>query len=67
MLNDGTSRLLASKIESNFYRAALEITAVDYDKRNSFSTTKRERAVSNNVSGFYEISTLCLINGSPGR
>ena len=52
MLNDGTSRLLASKLESNFYRAALEITTIDYDKGNSFSTMKRERAVSNNVSDF---------------
>ena len=49
MLNDGTSRLLASKIESNFYRTELEITTIDYVKRNSFSTMKRERAVSNNV------------------
>ena len=65
MLNDGTSRLLASTIESNFYRTELEITSIDYVKRNSFSTMKRERAVSNNVADFYEISTLCFYKWEP--
>ena len=65
MLNDGTVRFLAFKIESNFYRAELEITTIDYDKRNSFSSMKRERAVSNNVADFYEISTLCFYKWEP--